>query len=386
MSVFVLIALFLHFIPGGEAAASIAFYHKGIDQGLDPNGNKFDIYEIKDPSLIGEALGSLNLESEMDPENIGKAVSIRPVLPKEILKSMKKMDENIDAKTESIITDGYHPNEYCICLEKIDGVSKARQEEILDALLDVYMENYYDKYFVVQSDLFSLTEERLMGYDYPEMVESLDHEISILANYIHSFKEQDAFFRGVEKDISFGDMEQKILLLKNVDLRKLDSYIGAYKFTKQKDKRIELLKYRIKVEENNSIKNNDEKEVIQSIIEKFKKDTAILFMGADTSPIELENKSNYYNTLVSQYTRAGVFSSNAQRNIEKIKEEIADLESTIIPYDVYLDLKIEIDNMVLDLLRKINRQKEETYALINDYYDKEFRGKMVERVGEMEWR
>ncbi len=386
LAILILAGLYLRYASKNEVATSIAFYHNGIDQGLDPNGNKFDIYEIRDVEVVSEAIGNMEAGSELDAETISKAVTVNPVMPKNILEDMKSIKENENMKTDAITGDGYHPNEYRIGLKKVKGLSNAQHEEILSEILSVYTQNYYDKYFVVQPDLFSLTEENLMSYDYPEMVDALSHEIFILTNYIHSFKQEDAFFRGTESRTSFGDLEQRVFLLRSVNLGKLDSYIGAYKFTKEEDKRIELLSYRIKVEENSSQRNIDKKAVLQSIIDKFKKDTALMFMGAEMAPIELENKSAYYNEIISRYTQASVASSVSRRNIEKMNKEIADLEAMTIPYDLYKEIKEEIDFMAIDLLNRIGGCKEETYALINDYYEKEFFGKMVEQVSEIEWR
>lgn len=368
-----------------EVTLSLAFYHKGIDEGLDPNGNKFDIYEVKDRELIAQALTAVELESLLDVETVERSIAIRPVVPANILEKMQEVPEDEGISTESILSDGYHPNEYKIGLRKMEGISTDDHEALLGTLVDAYIQSYYDKYFLIQSDLFSLTEERLMSYDYPEMIDSLDNEITVLANYVQTFRDEDAFFRGSADGKSFGDLEQKILLLKSVNLSKLSSYIGAYHFTKDREERIELLRYQIEREANLSSMQEDAREVLQSVIDKFEKDTALLFMGSESTPVELENRSSYYNTLISRYTDAGVASSNALRNIEQLNSEIVDLENMMIPYDLYIDIKREIEYQASELLGRIDTYKDETYALIKDYYNQKYYGQLVERVGIITW-
>ena len=366
-------------------STSLAFYHEGIEKGFDPRGNKFDIYAVKDESFLSEVINDAGFNGVIEPDQLALEIAINPVVPDDILKEMKSISVDSDNKTKRIEVKGYHPNEYEISIKDELGLSNAEMENLLSTLVSSYTTSYYDKYLTVQSNQFDLDIITLLTYDYPDMVEALDSEILILVNYIRSFKSRDAFYRGLDKNISFGDLEQKVLLLKSIDLKKLDSLIGAYRFTKDQDERVELLKYKIELESNYSDKMNDEKEVISSIIDKYKKNTALLFLGSEQAPVELENKSNYYNVLISQYTEAGVTASDAIHNMEEYYTEIDELKAIQLPEEIYVVIKSDVEELAMNILRSIDSLKDEMRSLITAYYNDEFYGKMIEVTEEIEW-
>ena len=174
-------------------------------------------------------------------------------------------------------------------------------------------------------------------------------------------------------------------MLKSIELKKLDSLIGAYRFTKDQDERIELLRYRIELESNYRDKMNDEKEVVSSIIDKYEKNTALLFLGSEQAPIELENKSNYYNVLISQYTQAGVTASDSIHNIEEYYNEIDELKAIQLPAEIYVVIQSDVEGLAMGILGSIDSLKAETHDLITAYYNDEFYGKMIEVTEEIEW-
>lgn len=366
-------------------STSLAFYHEGIEKGFDPRGNKFDIYAVKDESFLSEVINNAGLNDVIEPDQLALEIAINPVVPDDILKEMKSISVESDSKTKRIEAKGYHPNEYVIGIENELGLSNAEMENLLSTLISSYTDSYYERYLTVQSNQFDLDIITLLTYDYPDMVEALDSEILILVNYIRSFKSRDAFYRGLDKNISFGDLEQKVLLLKSIDLKKLEALIGAYRFTKDQDERIELLKYKIELESNYSDKMNDEKDVLSSIIDKYKKNTALLFLGSEQAPVELENKSNYYNVLISQYTEAGVVASNSIHNMEEYYTEIDELKAIQLPEEMYVVIKSEVEELAMNILRSIDSLKDEMRSLITAYYNDEFYGKMIEATEDVEW-
>ncbi len=367
-------------------STSVAFYHEGIEKGFDPHGNKFDIYEIKDESFLSEVIKDAVFNGAIEPNQLAMAITINPVVPDDILKEMKSISAESGDKTKKLEVKGYYPNEYVIGIKDELGLSNDGMENLLNTLVSSYTKSYYGKYLTIPSNRFELDNLTLLTYDYPDMVEALDSEMVVLINYIRSFKSKDAFYRGLDKNISFGDLEQKVLLLKSMDLKKLDSLIGAYRFTKNQDERIELLKYKIEIEANYRDKMNDEKEVVSSIIDKYKKNTALLFLGSEQAPVELENKSNYYNVLISQYTEAGVVASNAIHNIEEYYDEIEELKAIQLPAEVYIVVKSDVEELAINILGSIESLKDETHNLINAYYNDEFYGKMIEVTKDIEWK
>ncbi|MEA3422558.1 MAG: hypothetical protein U9Q80_01920 [Bacillota bacterium] len=366
-------------------STSLAFYHDGIEKGFDPRGSKFDIYAIKEESFLSNVIEEVGLDGVIEPDQLALEISINPVVPNEILKEMKTVNIKSDDKTKRIEVKGYNPNEYVIGIKNELGLSNEEMENLLSTLVSSYTASYYERYFTIRSTRFDLDVVSLLSYDYPDMVAALDSEIAVLVNYIGSFKSRDAFYRGLDENISFGDLEQKVLLLKSIDLKKLISLIGAYRFTKDQDERIELLNYKIELESNYKDKKNDEKEVISSIIDKYKKNTALLFLGNEQAPVELENKSNYYNELITQYTEAGVEASNAVHNIEEYYDEIEELRAIQLPEEMYVMVKSDVEGLAMGILKSIDQLKGETHSLIDEYYNDKFYGKMIEVTKEIEW-
>ena len=85
-------------------------------------------------------------------------------------------------------------------------------------------------------------------------------------------QEYGSNFRSVETGMSFGDIMESISIIKKVDLSRLDSIIGAYNLTKNKEKLIKLYEYRIKQAELSMNQKNEESALLTDIIQKYQKD------------------------------------------------------------------------------------------------------------------
>ena len=69
-----------------EAKIIISMNFKGIEDGLNPDGTKFDIQKLKSPAVIMPVIETLELEdTEITTDAIRRNISIEPIIPNHIV-------------------------------------------------------------------------------------------------------------------------------------------------------------------------------------------------------------------------------------------------------------------------------------------------------------
>jgi len=96
-----------------------------------------------------------------------------------------------------------------------------------------------------------------------------------MKNFLSSKIEKAKDFRSTDTGLSFADILQSVDVIDTVDLSRMDSIIGAFNLTKDKDKLIKLYEYRIKVKELEKAKKQDESKIVSDMLGKFERDKSV---------------------------------------------------------------------------------------------------------------
>ena len=108
-----------------------------IKDGRNLDGEVFDVYEIASPTVIAEALKSLDGNYSVD--SIRSKIKIIPVIPD----TETKIREAKEKDGEEYV---YNPDIYRVTFEGNHNFSDTQVRDILDAVVENYLSFYNEKY------------------------------------------------------------------------------------------------------------------------------------------------------------------------------------------------------------------------------------------------
>ena len=229
----------------GNIQTIISYNYEGIEKGLDPNGKNMDVSMIKSPIVLDQVVHALELnEIGLSSDDLRKNIDISPIIPGNVTQNIKRLEENISSNIDSLQAYIYYPNKYIINfrVSRKLNISTALAQQILDEVIRQYQQYFYRTYSDMSVLANAIQPLDYEEYDYPEISTVIHNQLDIFTNYLRTKMDQEygSNFRSVETGMSFGDIMESISIIKKVDLSRLDSIIGAYNLTKNKEKLIKL--------------------------------------------------------------------------------------------------------------------------------------------------
>ncbi len=300
---FGLAAIGVEYIAGRSsyARAVVTFQYEGIENGLDPNGEAFDINKIKSPRVIEDALMSLGT-ADFDAEKIRESIDIEGVIPEDAVERItviKEMSLDDVSNYEKILDVSYFPSQYIVYLRKSPGMSGKDTVKVLNAVLESYRGYFLDTY--ANTEVLTVTANLIdyKDYDYAEAMDMLETQMEIMQSYVDERKEQAPEFRSSGTGLSFGDISMALDTIYEIDIANLNSYIESHTLTKDMSRQREYYEYRIKKYNMDIAECQVELSNIQSVIDKYQKDPLVI-VSSQESTQEIEQTNEYYDQLLQQ--------------------------------------------------------------------------------------
>lgn len=364
----------------GKTSMIISFNFDGIEKGIDPYGRSFDVSKIKAPVVIDKVVDELGLQKQkITTENIRSNIEIVPVIPGDITQKIEDLQEAKKQNISETQDFTYYPNIFVLTLNipRSFDITDTKAQEILNEIYKQYREYFYYSYSdksVLSNALGAIDYNE---YDYPEISTVIHNQINIITNYLSAKNKETGagVFRSKKTGLAFNDIAESVNILAKVDLNRIDSIIGSYNLTKNKEKLIKLYEYRIQMNDLETAKKNDEASVYNGMLGKYQKDKSILLVPGITqgqgseSTLETSQASQYYDELMDKTAAAGVVAKNTLHDSEYYKAQIVKLQNdTVAP-----ELKQAAEKDIMGLIPVIKTKLENWINLTNDtvaeYYE-----------------
>lgn len=297
----------------------VSFTFEGIDEGKNPDGSAFKIDKLIEPDSLENVIAKLSLEKmNITVDDLRSAIEIQPIVPKNVLERVKKANE----KGEDY---SFFPTRYNIKISnKISGKGKTpNPKKILDSVFDEYINTFKLKYAYAGNlpNVVSIAKEE--NYDFEDRVRVYKKQILLFDNFLKEFDRKSSGYRS-KNGLSFFDLSEKLRLIGQIELTKLESLISAFNISKDKTRLVQNLEHEIKLLELEKTKLRSEQAVSGQFIDKYKREDKVLLQGVqekDTS-ITIGEKQEYYDELMKRATDSGVDASKLEAQISYIKSKI----------------------------------------------------------------
>ena len=382
----------------GQARTVVSLSFPGVEKGVNPDGSRFDGKDIASPAVIDRALESIEIGSgEMTVADVRANMEIVPVIPDNVVElAQNAIKEGKDFK--------YYPNEFTLAY----NIPKNNWKSLAGRLLGIFnaggskqrsmgrklLEGIIDEYITYFDSLYSERDvlPNLLGtvdydsYDYPELSSVITSQIKMMEIFLNKKISESKDFRSTVSGYSFKDIQEAMNVIKNVDVSRLASIIGATNLTRDREKLITFYEYRIKLLELEKGKKESESKIALDMMNSFKRENNVLLLPGLTGTgegLSLEESKSYYDSLAERSTDAGVESKNTEHDIQYYRGEIERLKNDTVS----IEAKQKAEKDVLEMLPQIRSKIEFWIKAANDtagdYYEYKY-GKTIRKLTPVE--
>ncbi len=238
------------------ASEVIHYNDEQAEKGLAPTGDKLDVNEIKSSAVLSKVVDKLGLTGIYSVDSLISRINITPIEDKD---KVAQKDAKLEEGEEYI----YKPSTFIISFAANSGEGADFARTILDETLDVYFEQFSQKYVNMAHANNTIENLDENAYDFIEMMELIDTSIENTLTTLYQRMEQNNYYRATETGVSFSDLVDDFNYLRQAKVSSLFSKIYKYQITKNKAVLISDYTTRI---DNNNIANAKDESIVEDVV------------------------------------------------------------------------------------------------------------------------
>jgi len=227
------------------------------EQGLAPTGEKLDVNEIKSSAVMSKVVDRMGLTGIYSVDSLISRIDIYPI---EDADKVAQKDAKLEEGEEYV----YKPSTFIVSFAATSGEGPDFARTVLDEILDVYFEQFSQKYVNVAPANNTIDNLDKNDYDYIEMLELIDTSIDNTLATLYQRIDQNNYYRSTETGFSFAELADDFNYLRQVKVSALFSKIYKYQITKNKPVLVSDYTTRI---DNNNISNEKDESIIEDVVE-----------------------------------------------------------------------------------------------------------------------
>lgn len=367
------VSLIVTYAKKPELTALISFSYDGIEQGLDPNGRKFDVNTVKSPAVIEMALTELNIDIK-ELESVRDAISFKKIMPQDAYDKFTVYNSILNNSNsgsieaaEKVLETSYFPTQFTVVYNSSKtSLSSDQDVDVFNKVLEKYDEYFYKTYGYNESFGNALSAVSYTDYDYSEAVDVFSTSLKLLGNYVKNLAdEDDTHFRSSITGYTLNDLYASIGTVQSIDLDNLSSYITFHKLTKDKQQAISYYDYRIQELTRQMAAYQEQIENYDKSIASYEKDQMLVFGGEGQTNVQSMVASDQYDKMFSQKNSALSEISVIKQDIAYYTQKKKDFETGGSALDA--DMK-KVEANLAALSEKVNNLNDLVSDTTEDYY------------------
>ena len=238
-------------------ASEVIHYNDAqAEQGLAPTGDKLDVNEIKSSAVMSKVVDKMGLTGIYSVDSLISRIDITPI---EDADKVAQKEAKLEEGEEYI----YEPSTFIVSFAATSGEGPDFARTVLDEILDVYFEQFSQKYVNVAPANNTIDNLNKNDYDYIEMMELIDTSIDNTLTTLYQRIEQNNYYRSTQTGVSFAELADDFNYLRQVNVSSIFSKIYKYQITKNKSVLISDYTTRI---DNNDISNEKDKSLVEDVV------------------------------------------------------------------------------------------------------------------------
>lgn len=323
--------------------ATLTLNYEEASKGLNPNGTRFNMYEVKAHDVMERAISYMGIPDELTAEELSENISVSDTNSKAI----NTQDSEYFISTSFNVS--YKRN------RGVDNSLTTRQmmDFICKAYNDIFHENYGEKRTALvyrQADKANM--------EYVEISDDMNNQASQIDLYLSKRVKENGTFKSEETGETFQTLRRMIENLINYDISKYNSFVLETGLAKNKEEFLDTLYYKNSVLDMEYQKSMAEYAVRQDGISKY--DEAMI--GTVMIPA-INDKDEYY----MSRTNIGIdyLAKDAEVNLSAAKDTLKEIE---INNDIIAKISagnptVEDFEKADEMIEEINKSFEEISSL-----------------------
>lgn len=347
------------FILSNIKSMSVSLNYPGAEQGLNPDGSRFNISEMSNDEIINEAKSGLKM-SKLSNDDIKSRLFITT-------KFSQKAMENVLSDLRSGMQGSYVPTTYYIYYSQKDKFAVNETYEFLQALAESY-ERYFTRKHAENNKILEYGSKNydFSDYDYSEIYTILFNRSEEMLNLIKTHREENRGFRSKD-NLNFDTVKDELTSFKDVTLEKFNSYVVQSNISKSRPEFMNKLSYLIDKNEIKYDKKIQSSDIIKEALEKYDPQiAAIAFVPSvdkDNSFYMSRTKTGLDDLAKDSYSEG----MEAARVSKRIDEYELRLEKLSGAKDSNEEILKSTDEYLNSILSEFKELSDKIYKLDNEY-------------------
>ena len=286
----------------------------GLVDGTYPDGERFIYNNMFESYVLSDALADAGVDT-LTTTDLRSALEIVPIIPSDVVSMIERSIEQGERIT-------YYATEYKLMLETGDlDIDNEQGKMLLEYLIEAFKVDFENKY-IGKALVFNYTDTDLSKYDYSEMVDVLELQVSLLNSVLETALEDGSNFRSTSLGLGFDDLVSRLSLVKEVELNNIDARVSNYLLTKDLD--LVVTRHEFMVEE---LSLEIEKLLMyegaleENILDYTGQETIVIIPGLDSE----YSVDPYINTLYNELIDTQEQLSNAQADKSYYQNKIDEM-------------------------------------------------------------
>ncbi|MBR1823208.1 MAG: lipopolysaccharide biosynthesis protein [Ruminococcus sp.] len=358
-----------------ELNALVSFTFKGIEKGLDPKGNTFEVDSMKNPIVIERALTSLGMGVE-ELDDIRNNLTIKSHIPSDAIDKItvyKSVYETANsgnlAAAQAMLDVTFYPTHYTVSFDYGEtSLSRSESVQVLNAILEEYRNYFYEVYGFNESLGTAVPAVDYNSYDYAEQVDLFGDTLTTVEKYLKDLANDDTnLFRSTVTGYTFNDLYRAAQTIDSIDRDRISSLISVNNITKDKAASIAYYDYRIDNLTRSSTALKERLDTIEDSIEKYEKDTILIFgNGTDGNDTSYSQASEEYDKLINQRVTTSTDLADTKQKIEFYKARKSALQSNKTGSKAMMET---VEEQLTSLGEKVTDLVQKTELTAQEYYE-----------------
>jgi len=199
---------------------TLSLNYKDANDGLNPNGSRFNIFDIKSKSVLKRTIEFAGVKNSYSINNLEKDITI--------------LQTNANSKNI--------PTTYMIQYKKPLNIHEISSEQMTKFLIKAYKE-YFKEQYSTNMQIISYDITNYSNTEYLSIIKDLELKTTNISNYINDRLKENTTYRNSD-NYTFEDLKKETDNIKDIDIANLTAYINENGLAKNETSLRNVLEYK----------------------------------------------------------------------------------------------------------------------------------------------
>lgn len=315
-------------MQGFTAHTLLKYRSVGSEEGLAPNGNPLNAFDIMNPQLIAFALNGMETDRDVTVEMVRNGLSVTPVVDPTISKVR-------DAAVEKGEDYKVYPTEYVVSYSYPASYGLEFGSRLLDRLIKAYDGWFAGAYYVRPRIANFLSSIDVESMEYMDLCDYLATNLDATISTLENLDAESNGFRSMKTGMNFKDLASRFSDIRSGDLPKFRANVLAGLLAKDSEKIIKSCEKKMGDVLLTVVSNRNDSDQCYAMLKDFRNQNTEMPVqnqegSLDTSqvpPTFLLTQSN----IVNRYVQSRVKAAQSQREYDQIALIINSYQNDKVP-------------------------------------------------------